>query len=516
MDSFLPRVLKCVFISQSDSTIRNESDAIFVSSSTVECNTPEMMFPGMYKVDVSLSGQTDTGQLTQSQTDFLFYQDPIVETLSEPIGTIHGGEIVNVNGLFFRDLGEIKCRFGDIIVKGDFESERLISCTAPRVVNPVSVQMSISLNGVDYTTQNAIYVFYEIVKVHPSSGPRKGGTWVTVAINGGPAFIPSNAFQYRVKFGRPKLENGIDKNLAVSGSFKSISGGVAQVSFFIPRYDVECDAETDTKGCTKTPLEIHEDEYPARVSLAFTNSEQYANFPGQDFMFYEAKFHSVLPCEAQGGSSACQTLSIPKDGNEYTVTFQGEGLRDVKGIQCAFWPIKNAQDLNSWDCMFTAKKPGCQQTSDFRTTILNSSDSIPSNVVQRDGFYEKDENAIGCFAPAINATEVEDYTSAAGEMTFGYVATVALNGQNFDHEVFQILYLTPPRVSQILSADGNPLGSIVVSMDMVPIKLKIIGSHWTIADSISFYNDPEIKSEVRLAGVFPNTLSFQCFFLLEL
>ena len=87
---------------------------------------------------------------------------------------------------------------------------------------------------------------------------------------------------------------------------------------------------------------------------------------------------------------------------------------------------------------------------------------------------------------------------------YGYVVTVALNGQNFDHEEFQLLYLKPPRVHEVRSEQRR---LVVGGIATKSIPLKIIGSHWAVKDTIDFYRQSVVTSESLLAGEYPNTLS---------
>ena len=501
-----PNVLKCVFISTSDSTERYAMDAVFLSSTSVQCDSPRVPKPERFIVDVSLSGQTSLLQLTRSTQQFLFYQDPVVDVVAEPIGTIHGGEMVNIRGSFFVNLGGIVCKFGDIVRPAFFISVNTISCAAPQVNRPARVPLTVSMNGVDFTSANITYVFYELLEVHPSSGPIQGGTWMKLKVDGGPTFVPSPAFEYHVKFGL----SGNDR--LVAGTLKSSSGGMVELLFLIPRYTAACAA--GAIGCIVTPsnerLQVGAEDHPARVSVAFTTKKQFGSFPGKDFMFYDSAYTSVLPCKSESGTS-CRTLSVPKDGKQYAVTFKGTGLVDVLGIKCAFYPLRTVTDLNQWDRWFSSKNPG---EIDFRTKIQDPSYQTSSNpdVILIDGVYDATEAAIGCLLPGLdtigNMTLVGDrvtYAANVASLVQGYVATVALNGQNFDHEEFQILYLNPPRVSEIRSMAGRRLRG---GMSTVSMSLRVVGSHWAIADSMSIYKEgPTVLQEALLGGIYPNTLS---------
>ena len=485
-----PKVLKCVFFSVSsrfdDDKIIFTTEATFLNPSMVQCLTPDLgnSVPGAYTVDVSLSGQTDFSQLAGSVQEFYFYQDPKLIALEDPIGSIHGGETVDIVGENFQDLGNAVCKFGEAIIPANHSKTNprtRMTCVAPVVSAPTTVQVSISMNGVDFTSDNVTYVFYELTDVSPSSGPIQGGTWIELTVNGGPSFNPLAAgtgFDYRMTFGRP----GIERNEMWSGLLQSSAGGIAKIAFFIKRYAPDC-GPSDTKGCTNRPIVLDSDEYPAAISMAFTSKNQLANFEGKKFMFYGVTYSSVLPCE----DGICKAVSIPKDGMQYAVTFTGTGLVGVSGIKCAFYPIKSLSDLNSWDNFFTARNG---RDVDFRSSISRTTNT--SMMILTNGTYDGTQSAIGCFAPRL----------LGNSTVAGYVATVALNGQNFDHEVFQVLYLQPPRVLEIQTLDGKSLSA---GMSTASIPLKIVGSGWAIADSIGMY--ALANAATRVAGDYPKTLS---------
>ena len=490
------KVLTCVFISKADPTKIHTMPAMFLSTSRVQCDSPAVDLSETYRVDVSLSGQTSFLQLTGSMQEYLFYQDPLVFSIEEPIGSIDGGEKVVVTGQYFLDLQEAVCKFGSLLQPAVFLDVRTIECVAPRVDSPAQVSFTVSMNGYDFTSSNITYVFYELINVQPSSGPIQGGTWVELTVDTGMAthfgrLSQDQAHVYRVKFGSHQ------DNQKIEGSFieGSSNGGRATLRFFLPRED---DRENDL--CLST------DECdPAKVSLAFTAKKQFSSFRGQDFMFYDTRYRSVLPCN----SEPCKALSLPKDGKQYPVTFKADGLVDVVGPKCAFYPLKSEVDLTTWDRFFSGRVEG---ESDFRTSKSNLANSMPPQVIFSDAFYDPTEQAIACLAPGLdesgNKTYVGNTVTIAREdadLVYGYVATVALNGQNFDHEEFQLLYLTPPRVHAVMSEQGKPMSGGDATRS---VPLKIIGSNWSVADTIPFYRQSTVVTpESLVAGEYPNTLS---------
>ena len=84
---------------------------------------------------------------------------------------VQGGTTIHVSGAWFKDMpwhGVFPhCKFGDKIVKGDFDSTVRITCVAPpgnevgdRQVGD-KLPLEVSLNGVDFSDAGFAFSYYE-------------------------------------------------------------------------------------------------------------------------------------------------------------------------------------------------------------------------------------------------------------------------------------------------------------------------------------------------------------------
>ena len=117
-------------------------------------------------------------------------------------GPSAGGSLLNVSGAVFAALGEVLCRFGDEdrTTAGTVVSPTLVQCYSPSISAPMMMgggvpavgqpePVEVSMNGQDYTSSQAPFLFFDKALVHVSSlvpfgGPLSGGTLVTVLGSG--------------------------------------------------------------------------------------------------------------------------------------------------------------------------------------------------------------------------------------------------------------------------------------------------------------------------------------------
>lgn len=410
-----PRVLACVFISVDSPTVRfKASSTRFISPSEIHCVTPSIPTPGSFILDVSISGQMDDTQLSQSEVGYIFYQDPLMREVRDTIGSVNGGEVVNIVGDNFISLPTLACRFGTVTVPGTLVNGN-IQCTAPAVDEPATVEVAITMNGFDYSVANPplTYTFYDISELSPSSGPAHGGTYISVRIRGG------DGFNHFADNGEPRF------------AYQAILGDFDQVRFageYDPLTDmVVFDAPQD--AVTGDFIRISS-QATGRIPfrLALTSSQTFRSFPGVDFVLYTARLRTVLPCMM----GDCDDLVIPKNGVEYPVTFGGDHLVDLDTILCGYIPMSASSVAAGPAATF----------ADF-----GAENGPPPITIQ--GTYNQTEDLVYCKAPSIAS-------DAANE---GYHVSIALNGQNFvgldfADEVFHLIYLPIPKV-QSLSVSGG-------------------------------------------------------------
>lgn len=121
------------------------------------------------------------------------YAPPLVLTSLRPdLGYVEGGSRISVYGEGFLPYASHYCMFGSVVVAGDYVSSNLIKCTSPKQPQPGDVQVSISSNGLHYSTSflKFSYVHSPFVGwIHPSFGSSGGGSKI-VTVYG------SNFFNY--------------------------------------------------------------------------------------------------------------------------------------------------------------------------------------------------------------------------------------------------------------------------------------------------------------------------------
>jgi hypothetical protein len=101
-------------------------------------------------------------------------------------GLSKGGTMVEVSGAWFDYIPQYgvvpHCKFGDKIIRAKFISTVRIVCAAPPS-DQQFVSFEVSLNGVDFTSTNSKFNYYEepiITSIYPFAGPESGGTEVRI------------------------------------------------------------------------------------------------------------------------------------------------------------------------------------------------------------------------------------------------------------------------------------------------------------------------------------------------
>ena len=426
-----PRVLSCVFISKRDSSDRAVAPAVFISPEEIVCEAPRMISsPQTVIVDVSISGQPHSSQLTGSEEEYLFYQDPTLTRLVDSIGPYYGGDQVRVEGGFFVNLPTLACRFGTEIVAGTFVTAQAILCDAPPVDEAQVVNVEVSMNLLDWTAFNLTYNYYKVTSMQPSSGPVHGGTFVRVRFDGGDNFDPTGpTMRYSMRFRRDLPVIGPEGE--VEEVLQSIAGRYVPVQkyveFFIP------------KGYAPEPAAT---TYEAQFAVTVT--EKYHYFAPYSFVFYEVGLESIIPCK----TFPCDYVILPHNELDYPITFTGRGFVDVDTIQCAFIPIVGQLRED------TLAAQGDDEFGEFRTVDANTPwpppgvqvDFSPGDLVEK---YDQNDGwigAVGCTVPPHMKKEFSPTEPIA------YYASMALNGQNWDHEVYTVIFMPQPNMTSISRA----------------------------------------------------------------
>jgi len=126
-----------------------------------------------------------------SNFEFYYYHQPYVQSISPHGSIVNGGTDILVVGAWFDYKPEYEvrpyCKFGHLIVEGEFLSTVRIKCTAPKYDVPnVRVPFEVSLNKQDFTNSGILFTYYndytkaKFEKIEPQSGPNTGGTNIKV------------------------------------------------------------------------------------------------------------------------------------------------------------------------------------------------------------------------------------------------------------------------------------------------------------------------------------------------
>jgi hypothetical protein len=127
-------------------------------------------------------------QYEPSMVEYYYYKDSVVKDMLPHSGVVVGGTNVHVSGAWFKYMPEYgvvpHCKFGDKIVRGDFDSTVRIVCKAPpgtELGTPMAFE--VSMNGVDWTDTGMKFSYYDIPTLYnitPPSGPEAGGTMIYI------------------------------------------------------------------------------------------------------------------------------------------------------------------------------------------------------------------------------------------------------------------------------------------------------------------------------------------------
>ena len=157
------------------------SDARFITASQVVCITPSGVGAGPVEVEISLNEGAD---YTSDGVKYLYEAAATVVSVT-PSRAFAGsdGQVVTVVGSNFDQTADLSCRFGmSGRSRARYLSSSLVACTAP-ASGAGSVQVSVSLNGVDSSSGSALFMFApraSVLWITPSTGPLAGGSMVTV------------------------------------------------------------------------------------------------------------------------------------------------------------------------------------------------------------------------------------------------------------------------------------------------------------------------------------------------
>lgn len=164
-------------------------DAVFYTNTTLTCITPglrgwELGPQGEQAVEVRVTNHYRRPLDFSNPLTFTYQADPRVLTLSRnrvhlggslPV-VVHGVNFVNssdtnfdyqrlaggpsAHTAWYGQRSVLQCRFGHKVVYATYLGPRAVKCVAPQRSVPLVVDVEVTLNGVDWTTDNTKLVYY--------------------------------------------------------------------------------------------------------------------------------------------------------------------------------------------------------------------------------------------------------------------------------------------------------------------------------------------------------------------
>jgi hypothetical protein len=148
-------------------------------SRTMHCQTPPSG-AATALVEVTLNGQQYHSGPSDSPSDFLFYTQPQILSISPSSGTIRGQTAVTIAGSGFLEAFNTLCRWGNLTTNVSELNSTHLMCPTPQTPPGIS-PVEVTLNGQQYTSDGANFSHYLHPHAHKLSVQGEignPGTWV--------------------------------------------------------------------------------------------------------------------------------------------------------------------------------------------------------------------------------------------------------------------------------------------------------------------------------------------------
>jgi hypothetical protein len=155
-----------------------QSDAVFVSSTVVECAQPPNL-TGENCIAIALNGV----QFSETCARIRIVPQPSIFSVAPSVASAQGASVIFLNGSGFVTNSSSFCRFNSILSPSFVHSPSSCSCVVPPGLLG-QVRLDYSVNGLDYANSDIFISILEesiVFSVSPSSGPVAGGTLVSVS-----------------------------------------------------------------------------------------------------------------------------------------------------------------------------------------------------------------------------------------------------------------------------------------------------------------------------------------------
>jgi hypothetical protein len=154
--------------------------ALVSSVLSLTCSVPSF---GSSTGNVYMDYSDDGTVWTNARLPFLVYETPVVTGVTPSVGPALGS-LVTVRGQGFRDYGAgAACRFDLRSAPATIVSDTELTCSAPEGSGTARVKVSLN-GGVEFSTTDAPFTYFNVFSILPASGPRVGGTSIFAAGSG--------------------------------------------------------------------------------------------------------------------------------------------------------------------------------------------------------------------------------------------------------------------------------------------------------------------------------------------
>lgn len=350
---------------------------------------------------------------TNTSVSFLYDDDMTVLALVPNHGPATGGVRVLVRGSGFRPDERLACRFGLQSVYAEYVRDDTIACLAPPQVRMSKVFVSVTLNGQDFTpeqaptvdsngddgyTEGPLFTYTDrasVLSLQPNKGPTRGGTMVRVS---GVNFADTSTMLCR--FGAVVTTARFVSTEVITCMSPAVPVGTGRVHLDVSK--------------TSTPPLLPGDVQPLEFTSDSSNNPTMWTANGVEFTFMDDA--EVLAAFPSSGPSSGGTK----------VSLTGSGFEDLPELGCRFG--STLLEHEGVDELGEALAEAFQNTAVDIPAIFVS----PTEVI--------------CFSPQ----QPPKWSTDEAPSTVGTVRiAVTLNGQDYGLKMAQFTYYPTPKVKWI-------------------------------------------------------------------
>jgi len=226
-----------------------------INSTKVIAVSPPSYILREVEVEITLNSR----DWTKDGIIFYYYHPPFLYDIEPLMGPVTGGTTVYIHGSNFEDTGNIRCKFGEHEVQGEFINVNELKCISPQTDRPGYVPFQVAVHEGDYSSPELFkFLYYDtpmIRNIEPTCGPERGYTQIIVNgenfIDPGPnmvfcvfdGHIFMNATVYepnRIKCSSPSVLNSFGVNerkvsfydVSITLNRKDLSGPKKRFSYY--------------------------------------------------------------------------------------------------------------------------------------------------------------------------------------------------------------------------------------------------------------------------------------------